>query len=32
MDAPKVLARRLRTTWRDALDDEAGDVPGWAEM
>jgi hypothetical protein len=29
MDAAKVLARRLRTTWRDALDDEAGDVPGW---
>ena len=29
MDAPRVLARRLRTAWGDALDDEAGDVPGW---
>ncbi|RKT36613.1 hypothetical protein DEU34_1130 [Microbacterium sp. AG1240] len=29
MDAAKVLARRLRTAWGDALDDEAGDVPGW---
>ncbi|PVW06335.1 hypothetical protein DEA06_02040 [Microbacterium sp. Gd 4-13] len=29
MDAAKVLARRLRTAWGDALDDEVGDVPGW---
>ena len=29
MDAAKVLARRLRTAWGDALDDETGDVPGW---
>ncbi|MFL1999495.1 hypothetical protein [Microbacterium sp. A1-JK] len=29
MDAAKVLARRLRTAWGNALDDEVGDVPGW---